>query len=105
MQQAHSAHPAEGRHHRGRAARATGIRPIAAAAKAAGIPFISMINSTPTPFSINIAPNSVADALNSGATLAKLIGGKGVFGVHGIPSTGVDQQEFAGWKQAFAACP
>lgn len=79
---------------------------IAAAAGKAGIPFISVINSTPTPFSINLAPNSVQDALNSGAYLAKLIGQSGtVIGVHGIASTAVDQQEFAGWKQAFAACP
>ncbi len=78
---------------------------IAAAAAKAGIPFISLINSTPTPSSINLAPNSVEDALNSGAYLAKLIGQSGtVIGVHGIASTAVDQQEFAGWKKAFAAC-
>lgn len=79
--------------------------PIAGAAAQAGIPFVSLINSTPTAASINISPNSVADALTSGATLAKMIGGKGlVLGVHGIPSTGVDQQEFKGWKAAFAKC-
>jgi ribose transport system substrate-binding protein len=79
--------------------------PIAGAAAQAGIPFISLINSTPTPASINVSPNSVADALTSGARLAKLIGGKGVvLGVHGIPSTGVDQQEFKGWKTAFGKC-
>jgi ribose transport system substrate-binding protein len=78
---------------------------IAAQAGKAGIPFVSLINSTPTPFSINLSPNSVQDALNSGAVLAKMINETGtVMGVHGIPSTGVDQQEFAGWKKAFAAC-
>lgn len=80
--------------------------PIAAGAKAAGIPFISIFNSTPSPDSINIAPNSVGDALTSGAAVAKAIGGKGVvLGVHGVSSTGVDQQSFAGWKTAFAKCP
>ena len=80
--------------------------PIAAAAAKAGIPFISLINSTPTADSINLGPNSVADAATSGAQLAKLIGGKGlVLGVHGIASTGVDHEEFAGWKAAFAKCP
>lgn len=80
--------------------------PIAAAAKAAGIPFISIFNSTPTPDSINIAPNSVGDALVSGAALAKKIGDKGlVLGVHGVQATGVDQESFAGWKRAFAKCP
>jgi ribose transport system substrate-binding protein len=80
--------------------------PIAAAAKAAGIPFISIFNATPTADSINIAPNSVGDALISGSALAKMIGGKGVvLGVHGVPSTGVDQESFAGWKAAFAKCP
>lgn len=80
--------------------------PIAAAAKAAGIPFISIFNATPTPDSINIAPNSIGDALTSGAELAKAIGGKGtVLGVHGVEATGVDQESFAGWKMAFARCP
>ncbi len=80
--------------------------PIAAAAAKAHIPFISIFNSTPTPYAINIAPNSVGDALASGARLAKAIGGKGlVLGVHGIQSTGVDQQSFAGWSAAFKACP
>jgi len=80
--------------------------PIAAAAAKAGIPFISLINGTPSPDSINLAPNSVADAVTSGAALAKAIGGKGsVLGVHGVPSTGVDHQEFAGWRAAFAKCP
>lgn len=79
--------------------------PIAAAAKAAGIPFISIFNSTPSADSINIAPNSVGDALTSGADLAKAIGGKGVvLGVHGVAATGVDQESFAGWKRAFAMC-
>lgn len=79
--------------------------PIAAAAAKAGIPFISLINGTPTPNSINLGPNSVADAATSGAHLAKMIGGKGlVLGVHGIASTGVDHEEFAGWKAAFAGC-
>lgn len=80
--------------------------PIAAAAKAAGIPFISIFNATPSPDAINIAPNSVGDALTSGAQLAKMIGSKGVvLGVHGIEATGVDQESFAGWKMAFAKCP
>ena len=80
--------------------------PIAAAAAKAGIPFISLINGTPSPDSINLAPNSVADAATSGAELAKAIGGKGlVLGVHGVPSTGVDHEEFAGWRAAFAKCP
>lgn len=80
--------------------------PIAAAAQHAKIPFISIFNGTPTASSINIAPNSVADALNSGAQLAKAIGGKGlVIGVHGVPSTGVDQQSFKGWSVAFKRCP
>jgi ribose transport system substrate-binding protein len=80
--------------------------PIAAAAKAAGIPFISIFNATPSPDAINIAPNSVGDALTSGAQLAKMIGGKGVvLGVHGIEATGVDQESFAGWKMAFGKCP
>jgi ribose transport system substrate-binding protein len=80
--------------------------PIAQAAEKAGIPFISIFNATPTPDSINIAPNSVGDALTSGAVLAKAIGGKGVvLGVHGIPSTGVDQESFKGWAAAFKQCP
>ena len=79
--------------------------PIAARAAQAGIPTISVLTSTPTPTSINIAPNSVADGAESGARLAQLIGGKGlVLGVHGIPSTNLDQQEFDGFRAAFAKC-
>lgn len=79
--------------------------PIAAAAANAGIPLISLINSTPSPDSINLGPNSVADAATSGAQLAKMIGGKGlVIGIHGVPSTGVDKEEFAGWRAAFSKC-
>jgi ribose transport system substrate-binding protein len=75
-------------------------------AKAAGIPFISTFNSTPSAASINIVPNSVGDALDSGALLAKAIHGKGlVVGVHGVPGTGVDTESFTGWKEAFAQCP
>lgn len=79
---------------------------LAKAAKAAGIPFISIINGTPTPNSINIGPNSVGDTLASGAALAKAIGGKGlVIGVHGVEGTGVDAQSFKGWTDAFKNCP
>jgi ribose transport system substrate-binding protein len=79
---------------------------IASEAKAAGIPFISIFNGTPSAASINIVPNSVGDALDSGALLAKALHGKGlVVGVHGVPGTGVDVESFAGWKDAFAKCP
>lgn len=80
--------------------------PLANEAKAAGIPFISIYNTTPTAASINISPNSIGDGLTSGALLAKAIGGKGlVVGVQGIPGVGVNTEEFAGWKEAFARCP
>jgi ABC-type sugar transport system substrate-binding protein len=79
---------------------------LATAAGKVGIPFISIINATPSPYAINLAPNSVLDALSSGAALAKMIGASGtVIGVHGVQGTAVDQQEFAGWKSAFARCP
>jgi ribose transport system substrate-binding protein len=79
---------------------------VAARAGKAGIPMLSIINSTPSPYSIDLAPNGVADGAASGAQLAKMIGGKGtVLGVHGIASTAVDKQEFAGWKASFAKCP
>jgi ribose transport system substrate-binding protein len=79
---------------------------VADVAGKAGIPMISLVNATPSKYAIDLASNSVGDAAHSGAELAKLIGGKGtVLGVHGIRSTAVDQQSFAGWKAAFALCP
>jgi ribose transport system substrate-binding protein len=78
----------------------------AAKAYQAGIPFISITDATPSPDAISITNNAVNDGLWSGAQVEKLMGGKGaVMGVQGIPSVGVNQQEFAGWKQAFARCP
>jgi ABC-type sugar transport system substrate-binding protein len=80
--------------------------PVDARAAAAGIPVIGIINGPSTPDTINIEPNSVADAAVTGAVLAKAIDGRGtILGVHAIRSTGVDQSEFAGWKAAFAKCP
>jgi ABC-type sugar transport system substrate-binding protein len=81
---------------------------VAVAAKAGrdGIPFISLLNISPTPYSINVSPNTIMDGLDSGAYLARLIGGTGtVIGVHGVPGVVLDEQEFAGWKEAFARCP
>jgi ribose transport system substrate-binding protein len=80
--------------------------PIAQRAEKAGIPFISIVDSTATPDSINIAPNSVLDGARGAAQLAKLIGGKGtVLGVHGIQGTGVDTQTFDGFEAALKQCP
>jgi ribose transport system substrate-binding protein len=80
--------------------------PVAAAAAKAGIPLVTLINNVQSPAAINIGPNSTADGADSGAALAKLIGGSGtVIGVHGIPSTSVDHVTFAGWSDAFAKCP
>jgi len=79
---------------------------VADAAGKAGIPMISLINSTPSKYAIDLAANSVGDAARAGAELAKLIGGKGdVLGIHGIRSTAGDQQSFAGWNAAFDRCP
>jgi ribose transport system substrate-binding protein len=79
---------------------------VAAKAAKAGIPFVSLINATPVPMSINIVPNTVEDAMSGAAAVARFMGGKGtVIGVHGIPSTSGDQQAFAGYKRAFALCP
>ena len=79
--------------------------PLAAKAEKAGIPMISLISGMPTPDAISIGPNSVADGANVAAAVAKLINGKGtVLGVHGIPSTGVDHTEFAGYSASFGKC-
>ncbi|MFZ0040701.1 MAG: substrate-binding domain-containing protein [Solirubrobacteraceae bacterium] len=80
--------------------------PLAAKAKAAGIPLIAVLNGIPSPNAVSVAANSVADGLNMAAGVAKLISGQGkVIGVHGIPTTGNDVQAFAGFKAVFAKCP
>ncbi|MBV9800421.1 MAG: substrate-binding domain-containing protein [Solirubrobacterales bacterium] len=80
--------------------------PLAAKAKAAGIPLVAVLNGIPTPDAISVAANSVADGLNMAAGVAKLTGGKGtVIGVHGIPTTGNDKQAFVGFNAVFAKCP
>lgn len=79
---------------------------VAEKAAKAGIPFVSLVNATPVPVSVNIAPNTVQDAMSGAAAVARLINGKGtVIGVHGIPSTAGDQQAFLGYKRAFGRCP
>jgi ribose transport system substrate-binding protein len=79
---------------------------VADAAGKAGIPILSLINSVPSKYAIDLVPNSVGDGATSGAWLAKTIGGKGtVLGVHAVRSTTVDQYSFQGWKAAFDLCP
>jgi ribose transport system substrate-binding protein len=79
---------------------------VAERAAKAGIPFVSVLNSTPAPVSVNVAPNTVADALAGAAAVARMIHGTGtVIGVHGIPSTAGDQQAFAGYARALRLCP
>lgn len=80
--------------------------PLAAKAKAAGIPLIAVLNGIPSPNAVSVSVNSVADGLNMASGIAKLIGGKGaVIGVHGIPTTGNDTQAFTGFRAVFGACP
>jgi ribose transport system substrate-binding protein len=80
--------------------------PLAAKAKAAGIPLIAVLNGIPSPDAVSVAANSIADGLNMAAGVAKLIDGKGtVLGVHGIPTTGNDKEAFAGFGAVFAKCP
>lgn len=80
--------------------------PLAAKAKAAGIPLVAVLNGIPSANAVSVAVNSVADGLNMAAGVAKAIGAKGtVIGVHGIPTTGNDKQAFTGFAAAFAKCP
>jgi ribose transport system substrate-binding protein len=80
--------------------------PIAKRAFEAGIPFISLENEIPSPYAINLSYNGVVNALQTGAWLAKTIGGKGtVLGVQGIPGVPTNSDSFAGWTKAFALCP
>lgn len=72
----------------------------------AGIPTLSIVNSTPTKNTINLVPNPFLQGANQAATVAKNAGGKGtVLGVHGIPGVGIDTDTFAGIKAALALCP
>lgn len=80
--------------------------PLAAKAKAAGIPLVAVLNGIPSPNAVSVAVNSVADGLNMAAGVANQIGAKGtVIGVHGIPVTGNDKGAFAGFNAVLARCP
>ena len=80
--------------------------PLAAKAKAAGIPVLAVLNGVSSPNVVSVSANSVADGLNLASGVAKLIGGKGtVIGVHGIPTTGNDTQAFTGFNAVFSHCP
>jgi ABC-type sugar transport system substrate-binding protein len=72
----------------------------------AGIPSLSILNTTPTKNTVNLVPNAFLQGADTAAAVAKIAGGKGtVLGVHGIPGVAVDTNTFLGIKAAFAQCP
>jgi ribose transport system substrate-binding protein len=79
--------------------------PVEAAGKA-GIPSISIINSTPTPYSVNLDPNGYLDGADPAAAIARAIGGKGdVLEVHAIPGITIDTTTFDGFSAVLSRCP
>jgi len=80
--------------------------PAVTEATKAGIPSLSIVNTTPAADTINLAPNAYFHGASMAAELAKAIGGKGtVLGVHAIPGVATDRDTFAGFKAALAQCP
>jgi ABC-type sugar transport system substrate-binding protein len=81
------------------------VQPVNDAAKA-GIPSLSILNTTPTANTVNLVPNSFLQGADTAAQVAKIIDGKGrVLGVRGIPGAAVDTDTFVGIKAALALCP
>ncbi|MBV9134342.1 MAG: substrate-binding domain-containing protein [Chloroflexi bacterium] len=70
-----------------------------------GIPTIMWINSLDSKYAVNVSSNDWLGADAVGMAL-KQLGGKGnVLGVHGIPSTDVDNFSFDMFHQMISACP
>lgn len=80
--------------------------PAADQAAAAGIPSISVLNTTPDPNTVNVSTNAFLQGAEEAAAVARAIGGKGlVLGVHGIPGVAIDAGTFVGIRSALALCP
>lgn len=80
--------------------------PAADQAAAAGIPSISVLNTTPDPNTVNVSTNAFLQGAEEAAAVARAIGGKGlVLGVHGIPGVAIDAGTFIGIRTALALCP
>jgi ribose transport system substrate-binding protein len=70
-----------------------------------GIPTIMWINSLDSRYAVNVSSNQWLGG-DSVAQAIKQLGGKGnVLGVHGIPSTDVDNFAFDMFHQMLSACP
>ena len=80
--------------------------PAANQAAAAGIPSISVLNTTPDPNTVNVSLNAFLQGAEEAAAVARAIGGKGlILGVHGIPGVAIDTGTFVGIRAALALCP
>ena len=80
-------------------------KPIAEAAKA-GIPTISLINTTVSPYAVNVVPNNYANGAQAASVVLRQIQGRGnVLLVHGIAAATVDQQRFEAYRAALKNCP
>jgi ABC-type sugar transport system substrate-binding protein len=80
------------------------VAPAQEAAKA-GIPSLSILNSTPTKDTVNLVPNAFLQGADTAAGVLKAAGGKGtILGIHGIPGVSVDTQSFVGIKAAISQC-
>jgi ribose transport system substrate-binding protein len=75
-------------------------------AAAAGIPSISVLNTTQDRNTVNVSINAFLQGAVEAAAVARAIGGKGlVLGVHGIPGVAIDAGTFVGIRAALALCP
>lgn len=81
---------------------------IAAFAQAGerNVPTISLLNTTPSEFAINVASNNYQASADTASALVTALGGSGsVLQVHAIPGNPVDVQAFTAYEDVFAQCP
>jgi ribose transport system substrate-binding protein len=76
------------------------------AAAAKGIPTVVSNSPIDSYFVVNLVPNAYVGPATALANVLKQMGGKGnILGVHGIPSTSVDQITFQTFAKVLANCP
>jgi ribose transport system substrate-binding protein len=84
--------------------------PLAAVADQAGkrgIPVVTLINSTPSLYSVNVAGNTYTTAGATAAyVLGKVLGGKGtVLENQSVPGLSIDKDTQTAWDKVLALCP
>lgn len=81
------------------------IEEVEAAGKA-GIPVVSMQNSTNSEYAVSLSLNNVLQAMTLGSKVFEAIDGKGkALRVHGVPGVSQDKESSLGYEKVMELCP